>query len=78
MYKRHIINELSNFDSEMTFGQMIHSIITSRQSNEKPLQWLFQVEDEDFFTALEKALVDEEKEEMVSEQDFNNWIEKNS
>jgi hypothetical protein len=65
MYKIYIDKEKDKFfeaQPEMTYGQLWHTTITSRDTKETPLEWLFNVSDEDLFTAMSNALEKESDE----------------
>lgn len=65
MYKKYIKEELEKFSKEhpeMTFGQIIRAVITTREEGQSPLSWLFTVSDEDFYTAVENAITKEHED----------------
>ncbi|AGO47604.1 hypothetical protein Phi17218_071 [Cellulophaga phage phi17:2_18] len=58
MYKTYIEKEIQKFMDEypeMTFGQIMYSIIASGKGDRTPQAWLYEVSDEDFFTAVQDA-----------------------
>lgn len=58
-YRNIALSELEQMAGEypkMTVGQIILSVASEKQNKEKSTnEWLFEVSDEDFYTAIEKA-----------------------
>lgn len=57
------LDELSKEASDLTFGQLLYSFLRKPMLEQKPddtkIGWLNNIEDRDFYTALENAIKEE-------------------
>lgn len=62
MYRKYITTELEKMD-DMTFGKAVFAAISARENKSiSKSQWLFEVTNEDFYTALKTAQENEREE----------------